>query len=129
MSTDFTTLEKLYARGVLDINGKDYINGTSSNISINSNRDTFLPDNRFYNVDGGYIRQQIDRDIFTSSSMAVDGREIYNSTTNPSVESNSKKIYEKLKKYLLNDVTAGIVGVGALLLSGRYILKKLRILK
>lgn len=133
MVTDFSTLEKLYRRGVLDINGKDYINGGNSNVTILSERETFLPDNRFSKIDGNYIRQQIDKDTFNYSS-SNPYQENYNWNNNgfenTATTQSKKEIFtKKAKEFLFNDITAGVIGIGALLLSGRYILKKLHILK
>lgn len=121
--TDMSTLENLYRRGVLDYNPKDYLTGSSSDIVPNSNRDIFIPDNRFARVDGSYIRQQIDRDLLELNHE--------NKTDNPSNNQTKKEnnFFTKLKNLLWNKITAGIIGFSAFLLSGRYILKKMHILK
>ncbi len=124
--TDFTTLESLYTRGVLDINGKDYINGTSSDIQVNSQRDTFIPDSRFARVDANYVRNRVDRDTFTPSN-GVDTR-YYNQNTD--IEADGKvSLKDKVKKIGGSKLFAGIVGSLALWFSGKYMLKKLHILK
>ena len=133
MTTDFSTLEKLYSRGVLDINGKDYINGTNSNIQINSQRDTFLPDSRFAQVDGRFMQNQLLKDTLELSkdkSFQTSTNSNYNSNITPSENTNkTNSTLEKVKNLAFNKITAGIVGTLAFILSGRYILKKLHIIK
>lgn len=130
MVTDYSTLEKLYARGVLDINGKDYLTGSVSNIKPNSNLDTFLPDSRFVKVDGNYMRGQIDRDMFQPTD-----KEFNPSVAMPagqfdvSENSDKKDIKTKLKELAGNKVTMGIVGSLALLCSAKYLLGKCSFVK
>ena len=124
--TDFTTLESLYARGVLDINGKDYINGTNTDISVNSQRDTFLPDSRFTPVDARYIRDRVDRDTFMSSN-STDLR--YNPQQIEQENDGKLSFKDNVKKMAGSKLVACIIGSLALFVSGRYILKKLHILK
>ena len=127
MGADFSTLEKLYARGVHDINGKDYINGTNSNLTINSNRETFLPDNRFVKVDAPYMRRQIDKD--TLELIQHDKYFNKNLGEHDSVNSEKNSLKNKVSSIIGSKITAGIIGTLAMLFSGRYILKKLHIIK
>lgn len=133
MTTDFSTLEKLYSRGVLDINGKDYINGTNSNIQINTQRDTFLPDNRFAQVDGRFMQNKLLKDTLELSkdkSFQTTINNSYDSDIIPSENTNKTNgTLEKVKNIAFNKITAGIAGALAFILSGRYLLKKLHIIK
>ncbi len=121
--TDMSTLENLYRRGVLDYNPKDYLTGSSSDIVPNPNRDIFIPDNRFARVDGSYIRQQIDRDLLELN------RENKTGTTSNNQNKKENNFFTKVKNLLWNKITAGIVGLGSFILAGRYLLKKIHILK
>lgn len=133
MATDFSTLEKLYSRGVLDINGKDYINGTNSNVQINSNRDTFIPDSRFTQVDGRFMQNQLLKDTLElnkDKSIQTNINNNYNSNIIPSENTNkTNSSFEKVKNIAFNKITAGIIASLGFILSGRYILKKLHIIK
>lgn len=122
--SDYSALEKLYRKGIMEFNPKDYINGTSSNVIPEPNKEIFLPDNRFHRVDGSYIREQIDRDLFESSY-----NKNKNKSSNKNAEERRKSLPDKLKQILTSKITAGIVGTTALILSGRYILKLLHIIK
>lgn len=120
---EFSALENLYKKGILEYNPKDYIQGTSSNVIPNPNQDIFIPDNRFARVDGSYIRDQLDRDMFetTSGNAAAP-----NEDTAPK---NNETFWNKCKKIITSKVTAGIVSAGAIILAGRYLLKLLHIIK
>ena len=132
MTTDFSTLEKLYTHGVLDINGKDYINGTNSNVQIQPMRDTFIPDSRFAQVDGRFMQNQLLKDTLElSNNRAFNKTHQKDSDFNtfPPEEKKSTQVLEKVKNLAFNKITAGIVGTLAFIFSGRYILKKLHIIK
>ena len=125
---DFTTLESLYARGVLDINGKDFINGTNSNIPVNPQREEFLPDSRFVRIDGPYMRDRVDR--YTYMQQSGVGRNTMRSALDRDVyEQNNvqrpRTAKDKIKDVVFNKAIAAIVGLSAMFFSGRYILKKL----
>ncbi len=126
--SDYSALETLYTKGIIDSNPKDFINGTSSNAQIRPREDVFLPDSRFVTVDGPYMRDQIDKDLFqyqrpnnsiNSTLMEPTGEE----------QSKSKKTVNKIKNALTSNIAAGIISTLALIISGRYILKKLHIIK
>ena len=119
---EFSALENLYKKGILEYNPKDYINGTTSNVIPNPNQDIFLPDNRFARVDGSYIREQLDKDIFESLDKPDSLNEF-------SPENNKETFWDKCKKILTSKVTAGIISASALILAGRYFLKHLHIIK
>ena len=127
--SDYSSLEKLYTKGILDMNPKDYINGSSSNVQIRQTPDVFLPDNRFETVDGNYIRREIDKDLFQRSNYDI------HQTTDKNIEFpnnndiKTNNISTKITNVLTSKFVAGAVGTLAFLLSGRYILKKLHILK
>ena len=123
--SDYTSLENLYRKGILEYNPKDFINGTNSNVVPEVNNDYFLPDNRFTRVDGSYIRGQIDRDMFemnSDSDLINPGGVTYS----PDKKDNWQ---QKLKNIITSKAAAGITAILALLLSGRYILKRLHIIK
>lgn len=129
---DFTTLESLYARGVLDINGKDFINGTNSNIPVNPQREEFLPDSRFVRIDGPYMRDRVDR--YTYMQQSGVGRNTMRSALDRDVyEQNNvqrpRTAKDKIKDVVFNKAIAAIVGLSAMFFSGRYILKKLHFIK
>lgn len=120
---DYSAMETLYRKGILEYNPKDYINGTSSNIIPETEQDTFLPDNRFARVDGSYIRNELDKDIFEK----IDKNKNNFETQKDKEDKNTAG--STLKNILTSKVTAGIIGTAALILSGRYILKLLHIIK
>ena len=132
---DYSTLEKLYTRGVLDIIGKDFLTDTQSALPVNTERDTFLPDSRFVRVDGPYMRTQLDKDMFQKTNefenpITNQPYNSFNNTNNTkSNDINDNNKLNKVKNFFANKITAGIIGSLALILSGRYILKKLHILK
>ena len=126
---DFTTLESLYTRGVLDINGKDFINGTNSTVQVNSQRDTFLPDSRFVKVDGPYMRNCVDRDTFMLQGQNYSSADMNNSIHTQNGTQKKMTTKDKIKNFVSNKTVAAIVGSLALLFSGRYILKKLHFIK
>ncbi len=120
---EFSAMENLYRKGILEYNPKDYINGTNSNIIPETDNDIFLPDNRFERVDGSYIRRELDRDRF---ELVNNPQETINNDTQ---NNKKKKFSDTLKNILTSKITAGIAGTTALVLAGRYILKLLHIIK
>ena len=129
---DFTTLESLYARGVLDINGKDFINGTNSNIPVNPQREEFLPDSRFVRIDGPYMRDRVDR--YTYMQQSGVGRNTMRSALDRDVYEQNNVQRPRTAKDKIKDVDTAsealaIVGLSAMFFSGRYILKKLHFIK
>ena len=126
---DYSSLEKLYTKGILDMNPKDYMNGTNSNSQIKPREDVFLPDSRFVTVDGNYMRNEIDKDIFQKNNDNTITFSNPDFTTFNNEESKTSKISNKITNILTSKYTAGIAGILAFIISGRYILKKLHILK
>lgn len=126
---DYSSLEKLYTKGILDMNPKDYMNGTNSNTPIKPREDVFLPDSRFVTIDGNYMRNEIDKDIFQKNNNVTITSSPSDFTSFSNEENKTRKISNKITNALTSKYAAGIAGILAFILSGRYILKKIHILK
>ena len=127
---DYSSLEKLYTKGILDMNPKDYMNGTNSNAQIKPREDVFLPDNRFVQVDGNYMRDQLDRDHFQKESFNTIPTQNTNFDFYKEEDSPKKnKIVNNVTNVLTSKFVAGTVATLAFIFSARYILKKLHIIK
>ena len=122
------TLENLYTKGILDMNPKDYINGTNSNAQIKPKTEVFLPDSRFETVDGNYMRREIEKDIFQRNNDITPSQTPNNLLLN-NENSNNHKFTKAMSNFISSKFTAGAIATFAFILSGRYILKKLHILK